>query len=56
MTAVYQLQPFSQLGTYCLFEAGFDISYEDTLVVKLVRAAYVTRNVINNIQRQCTIQ
>jgi len=56
MTALNQMQLFSQLGTYYLFEAGFDISYEDTLVVKLVRVTYVIRNVINNIQRQRTIQ
>jgi len=29
-----------------LFEAGFGISYEDMLVVKLVRVTHVIRNVI----------
>jgi len=45
-----KLQPFSQLGTHYLFDTGFDISNEDTPVVKLVRVTYVIRNEINNIQ------
>jgi hypothetical protein len=46
MKALNQLQPFSQLGAHSLFDAGFDMPYEETLVVKLVRVAYMIRNVI----------
>jgi len=56
MKALNQLQSFSQLGTHYLFEAGFDISFENMLVVQLVGVTYAIRNVINYIQRQCTIQ